>query len=74
MDARRTSVRSTKRKAWPPGGSATVAPEQPGRLTKPSTDSSGSQHRVASAGMLSPPDMVWPANNLAQVQCETSHA
>ena len=69
LDARRTSSRSVKRKAWTSSGGAPATSEQPRRLTTPSTDSSASQHRAASAGVLSPPDMVWPANTLAQVEC-----
>ncbi|BDA51406.1 probable protein tesmin/TSO1-like CXC 3 at N-terminal half [Coccomyxa sp. Obi] len=67
LDARRTSARSVKRKAWVSSGGAQAQSERPHRLT-PVTDSSASQLGPPSSGMLSPPDMVWPANTLAQAQ------
>lgn len=69
LDARRTSARSVKRKAWVSSGGAPAQSERPHRLT-PLTDSSASQHGPPSSGMLSPPDMVWPANTLAQVPAD----
>lgn len=74
LDARRTSSRSVKRKAWTSSTGAPATSEQPRRLTTPSTDSSASQHRALSSGVLSPPDMVWPANTLAQVHCRPTYS